>query len=466
MSSVAPAPTEASTAGPGAEQQPTDTASSQPTVSESKETATIASTETSPKSPTDPDAASTEPSTSTKASKDSTSPPTTPAAFASSVFSGFTNVANNTPKLNTSGFFSSMQGKFSSTLLSSAAAANAAANAAATAATTAAKSPTFNISTNSEQLANTTKDWGVSAFRSISTAAQRVSNNVTQGLQKEHDEFLKQKKLDSVKPHQGTQTLPAWEGLPDEDQFKARILSLSKDKRNFLLPPPPGTDFVFDMNAYSSTAIPTLRADPNLEKMRFYLVPREVEEAIFWRNYFYRVSLLKQVALSNIEGSPSSGPVTGFAAGHRGSQDGSENGEGGSSRHGSGIRAHGRTLSVNSALGYNIYFGKDDVDAPQLKTPRNTTKITSAKTVPATATAAAAAATAAVVASKKEEVKTETLFEADMPDHDEDPDAWLEKQFASGATIGGDDDDDDADVDVGDWEKELQNELKDYVETA
>ena len=40
-------------------------------------------------------------------------------------------------------------------------------------------------------------------------------------------------------------------------------------------------------------------------------------------------------------------------------------------------------------------------------------------------------------------------------------DAWLEKQLASGASIGGDDD---ADVDVGDWEKELQNELKDYVE--
>lgn len=40
-------------------------------------------------------------------------------------------------------------------------------------------------------------------------------------------------------------------------------------------------------------------------------------------------------------------------------------------------------------------------------------------------------------------------------------DAWLEKQLASGVSIG---DGDDADVDVTDWEKELQNELKDYVE--
>jgi len=35
--------------------------------------------------------------------------------------------------------------------------------------------------------------------------------------------------------------------------------------------------------------------------------------------------------------------------------------------------------------------------------------------------------------------------------------------LASSVSIG---DDDDGDVDVADWEKELQNELKDYVEGA
>ena len=57
------------------------------------------------------------------------------------------------------------------------------------------------------------------------------------------------------------------------------------------------------MNVYSSTATATLKQDPNLDKMRFYLVPKEVEELVFWRNYFYRVSLLKQVALSIVSGS-------------------------------------------------------------------------------------------------------------------------------------------------------------------
>lgn len=61
-----------------------------------------------------------------------------------------------------------------------------------------------NLQASTEQLANTTKDWGVSAFKSLSSAAQRVSANVTQGIQKEHEEFVKQKKLENAAPKQGT----------------------------------------------------------------------------------------------------------------------------------------------------------------------------------------------------------------------------------------------------------------------
>lgn len=34
--------------------------------------------------------------------------------------------------------------------------------------------------------------------------------------------------------------------------------------------------------------------DPALEKMRFDLVPKIITEENFWRNYFYRVSLICQ----------------------------------------------------------------------------------------------------------------------------------------------------------------------------
>ncbi|KAG0282830.1 hypothetical protein BGZ96_012806 [Linnemannia gamsii] len=367
-------------------------------------------------------------------------------AFTTAVFSG----GFSAPKINTSSFFSSMRSTLSNTK-SPASLVTPQMN----------KVDMKNLQASTEQLANTTKDWGVSAFKSLSSAAQRVSANVTQGIQKEHEEFVKQKKLENAAPKQGTEAVPAWAGLPDEDQFKSRILSLSKDKRNFLLPPPPGTDFVFDMKVYSSTAMATLKEDPNLNKMRFYLVPKEIEEQVFWRNYFYRVTLLKQVALSTagLGGSPPDLFSEGF----------SDSAAESAAEGGSNSSRHGRTLS-SSVLGYNIYFGKDDVEGPPSRSrptsttvkdfsPPSTTKTTTTNTTTTATTATKVSSKAPI--NKAVEKKTEVLFEAEMPDHEEDPDAWLEKQLASGISIG---DGDDADMDVTDWEKELQNELKDYVE--
>ncbi|KAG0030410.1 hypothetical protein BGZ81_002697 [Podila clonocystis] len=379
------------------------------------------------------------PDTPTEPTTTSTNaPPSSAGAFAAAMLPG----GFAPPKINTA-FFSSVQGKIQSTLAN-------------------AKSPTLNIQppqlninqiqASTEQLASTTKDWGFSAFKTLSSAAQRVSNNVTQGIQKEHEEFLKQKKMDTVTPHQGTESVPAWAGLPDEEVIKARILSLSKDKRNFLLPPPPGTDFIFDMKVYSSTALATLKQDPNLDKMRFYLVPKEVEELVFWRNYFYRVSLLKQVALASAasdslgEGSTGS---TGLGLGLTGAFPEGVVEEGGNG-------THRRSSSLTATLGYNIYFGKDDVGTSAgSSTSRKGSGTGSVKE------GVSSTAKDAKVVKKAE--KPEVIFEAEMPDHDEDPDAWLEKQLSSSVSIG---DDDDGDVDVADWEKELQNELKDYVEGA
>ena len=137
---------------------------------------------------TDSDTSST--TTTTNGAQD-TGAPQSLQAFTAAVFSG----GFNPPKINTSSFFSSMRSTLSN-----------------------AKSPTLpkttsfvppqvdikNLQASTEQLANTTKDWGVSAFKSLSSAAQRVSANVTQGIQKEHEEFIKQKKLENVMPKQGT----------------------------------------------------------------------------------------------------------------------------------------------------------------------------------------------------------------------------------------------------------------------
>ncbi|XP_078423545.1 synapse-associated protein 1-like isoform X3 [Cetorhinus maximus] len=71
---------------------------------------------------------------------------------------------------------------------------------------------------------------------------------------------------------------------------------LDMERRNFLRDPPAGVQFNFDFNTIAPVAIVMLREDEVLSKMRFELVPKLVKEEQFWRNYFYRVSLIKQSA--------------------------------------------------------------------------------------------------------------------------------------------------------------------------
>ena len=94
-----------------------------------------------------------------------------------------------------------------------------------------------------------------------------------------------------------------------------------QDRRNFVRSPPAGVQFEFDYETMYPVALATLVEDSNLQQMRFDLVPkmcvfclfylpfcegdndvgivwmdmdRSIKEELFWRNYFYRVSLIRQ----------------------------------------------------------------------------------------------------------------------------------------------------------------------------
>lgn len=112
-------------------------------------------------------------------------------------------------------------------------------------------------------------------------------NSILADFNREQESFMKTKQ----KVEAGM--LP-WVGCEDEENAKQQILSLSTDKRNFVRNPPSGVQFQFDMDSFSPVAIALLQEDPNLEKMRFEIVPKLIPEQDFWRNYFYRVSLIKQ----------------------------------------------------------------------------------------------------------------------------------------------------------------------------
>ncbi|XP_071147020.1 synapse-associated protein 1-like [Mytilus edulis] len=106
-----------------------------------------------------------------------------------------------------------------------------------------------------------------------------------------------QEKFATEKKEQGKSSktaVPPWVGYNEEETMKKQILALSTDKRNFVRNPPAGVQFQFDFDASFPVAMATSQEDPYLRKMRFELVPKQVKEDVFWRNYFYRVSLIKQ----------------------------------------------------------------------------------------------------------------------------------------------------------------------------
>ncbi|XP_028410696.1 synapse-associated protein 1-like [Dendronephthya gigantea] len=104
-----------------------------------------------------------------------------------------------------------------------------------------------------------------------------------------------QEKFVSEKHNKRKETgVPPWVGYHEEETMKSQILALSSDERNFLRDPPSGVQFHYEYESMFPVALATLEEDPELKKMRFNLVPKKVKESAFWRNYFYRVSLIKQ----------------------------------------------------------------------------------------------------------------------------------------------------------------------------
>nr|XP_046248521.1 synapse-associated protein 1-like [Scatophagus argus] len=118
-----------------------------------------------------------------------------------------------------------------------------------------------------------------------------IDKTILGDFQKEQNRFVEEKRA-----KKSGAAVPPWVGYNDEDTIQQQILALSADKRNFLRDPPAGVQFNFDCEQMYPVAMVMLEEDELLRKMRFHLVPKQVKEEVFWKNYFYRVSLIKQSA--------------------------------------------------------------------------------------------------------------------------------------------------------------------------
>uniref|UniRef100_A0A8C1XN80 Synapse-associated protein 1 n=1 Tax=Cyprinus carpio TaxID=7962 RepID=A0A8C1XN80_CYPCA len=118
-----------------------------------------------------------------------------------------------------------------------------------------------------------------------------IDKTILGDFQKEQEKFVQEKNA-----RKSDAAVPPWVGYTEEETIQQQILALSADKRNFLRDPPAGVQFQFDFDQMSAVALVMLQEDELLNRMRFDLVPKQVKEDVFWRNYFYRVSLIKQSA--------------------------------------------------------------------------------------------------------------------------------------------------------------------------
>ncbi|KAH8271172.1 hypothetical protein KR018_000780 [Drosophila ironensis] len=138
------------------------------------------------------------------------------------------------------------------------------------------------------------KHFGSFLSSAISKAGSKIKetvkdNTILDSFNKEQEAFIK------GQGGAGNGAAP-WIGHANEAKIKEEILGLSQDRRNFVRAPPAGVDFEFSYDTAYPTAIAIMAEDKALETMRFELVPKIITEENFWRNYFYRVSLIIQAA--------------------------------------------------------------------------------------------------------------------------------------------------------------------------
>ncbi|XP_043863141.1 synapse-associated protein of 47 kDa isoform X5 [Drosophila mojavensis] len=138
------------------------------------------------------------------------------------------------------------------------------------------------------------KHFGSFLSSAISKAGSKIKetvkdNTILESFNKEQEAFIK------GQGGAGNGAAP-WIGHANEAKIKEEILGLSQDRRNFVRAPPAGVDFDFSYDTAYPTAIAIMAEDKALETMRFELVPKIITEENFWRNYFYRVSLIIQAA--------------------------------------------------------------------------------------------------------------------------------------------------------------------------
>jgi hypothetical protein len=149
-------------------------------------------------------------------------------------------------------------------------------------------------------------DWFTSfanqAFQLADSLAEQLVTQASEAQELINGEQKKMKDEEEKKQLKLTSNIKLpWEEDSDDENLSIlsqdlmeRILSLSINEENFLLPSANSKDIIFNFNDFIPVAMKLIKIDLNLARIHAKLSSK-INEEIFWFNYYCRVKYLREI---------------------------------------------------------------------------------------------------------------------------------------------------------------------------
>ena len=136
--------------------------------------------------------------------------------------------------------------------------------------------------------------FGIAAKASHKLQEKAVANlspmAVIGSIEKERQKFMVE-----LQKEKNSSAVGDLERLLSNPQAQKHIISISAKTENFTEEPPMKFDLDSEVEEIKASANQIFGLDPRLKEVRFALVPKQISEEKFWRNYAYKLSLVKKV---------------------------------------------------------------------------------------------------------------------------------------------------------------------------
>ncbi|KYR01569.1 hypothetical protein DLAC_01564 [Tieghemostelium lacteum] len=147
---------------------------------------------------------------------------------------------------------------------------------------------------------NTFKKYGnKDTLKKFGTSISLFTNNVIQKFDDERKKFIEESSQPNTPQTNASLLFPPWldfsvDSKETQKEIVDKLLDIKMSKKTFLTPPPIDSDYCQEFDVFLiQIAKVSLQFDPMLEKIRFYMVPRFISEEQFWKNWYYRITLIK-----------------------------------------------------------------------------------------------------------------------------------------------------------------------------